>query len=219
MLKLTDSQKLKACRAILGLTQSEVSRAASLAETAIIQVESGLNSTKAPILKAFYARNGLFLSETGVTTRAPEQSTPSHTLTEEDIRRGFSGDAAFAEHYARWNGFVRNSFRQVVSAFAEQGYDMWFVNMDGQIRIGYKDPAQQRGKPFAFICADQSNGDGFYLLWHDNLDAAFLAFSDTNAHITPEKAARLAEHLSAHRDLVPVAIAELSQGRLPSAYK
>lgn len=216
MLTVTLSQKIKACRAILGLTQSEVSREASLSEVSVIQIESGLNMTKARILTAFYARKGLFITDTGITTVKEEFSDAYSALTHDDIVRELYGDEAFEAHHRGWDATTRQSFCQTVSAFAEQGFDIWFVNLDGQIRIGYKDPDGQRGKPFAFLTMEK---DGFFLLWHDKLDASFFAFSNNKAYMTPEKAKALPSFLSAHYGLIPPALRELSAGRMPSDYK
>lgn len=216
MFKLTVGKKLKACRTILGMTRYDVFKACGIKESVIKQIEDDVDLTKAQWLVSFMTSRGLYLTDNGITTIPQETAVTMTTLTAEKIVQTFGHNKHFSAAWALWNTETRERFITTINAFSEQRFDMWFVNMGGQIRIGYKALDMQRGNPFAFI---QIDSEGFYLLWHENLDAAFLSFSDHSAIFSDEQAKRLRQHLITHRSLVPANITELAAERLPSDYE
>lgn len=216
MFKLTVGKKLKACRAILGMTRYDVFKACGIKESVIKQIEDDVDLTKAQWLISFMSSQGLYLTDNGITTIPQETAAAMTTLTAEKIAQTFGYNPYLAAAWQNWDAATRDRFVTTINAFSEQRFDIWFVNMGGQIRIGYKALDMQRGNPFAFI---QIDSEGFYLLWHDNLDAVFQSFSNQSAMFSDEQAKKLRQHLITHRNLVPANITELAAERLPSDYE
>mgnify|MGYP001261744205 CR=1 FL=1 len=214
MVTLTLGKKIKACRAILGMTRYDMGRACGSSEIALKMVEHDTDMTKAPVFEAYLNRNGLFLTDVGISTVAP---TPvaQEAIDMDAILHGFGIDPDFASSWAVWDTDLRERFGMTVKAFAERKFDMWFVNMNGQIRVGHKSPTMQRGAPFAFI---QVKPEGFYLRWHEDLDPCLTQFTRHDDFVERAEAETLGKHLDGCLDLIPQKIRELSSGLMPNDY-
>lgn len=214
MITLTIGKKIKACRAILGMTSVDMSRECGVSVNILKAVENDTYPSQAPLFEDFINRQGLFFSEHGITTIAPTKAALPSTVDLAALMQDFNCDQHFSSMWKEWNKATRERFGTVIKAFADKGFDMWFVNMRGEIRIGFKDQGMERGTPLAFI---RVNHDGFFLEWHHDLDAELRDFSGST-FLTDTQAAALGKHLEACDHLIPPRIKLLSSGRVPTDF-
>ena len=81
----------------------------------------------------------------------PVPATPVPATPEvADLIQNFT-DETFINRYNNWNFANKNKFNRIVSALHAAGLDMWYVNMHGELRIGFRAVGAANGSPLAFI--------------------------------------------------------------------
>lgn len=207
---LSLGSKLRACRAILGQTLQDVSNACGIPVASLRAIEIDLTTTRADQVASYYCKRGLFVIETGITTIRPaveDNIAPEHS----DLLPHFMFNEDFAAAYNAWDDYRQSLFRKIILVFVEAGLDIWFVDMNGEIRIGAKPVGAQRGRPVAFL---RSTKEGLTLSWNTGVEGALLVFG---GELTEAKVSRIQSTLSGVQPQ-RLKLVEGASGNMPDAY-
>lgn len=226
-MKLTNGSKIRAARAILSLSRQVVANECCISASLLQRVEndeSNIRSDIVGVVLSYFEKNGFFFSENSISINEfeieKESEEMNNYLSNEEIIKSLVSDHNFNECYAHWDEKTRNNFFSVFTALHDLGLDMWYVNMNGEIRAGAKSPEDQKGKPFAFM---KLKNEGFTFDWHKNISEyvnyikKFPASFGHGTLVDAEFCDHLQEAVKAGAEVPPL-MRSLSKRRIPSDY-
>lgn len=226
-MRLTNGSKIRAARAILSVSRQAVADECCISASLLQRVENDESNIRADIVTvvlSFFERKGFVFSKNSISINEFETEKGfekmNTTIENEDIINSLKSDGDFNECYARWDEGTRNNFLSVFKSLHDLGLDMWYVNMNGEIRAGAKSPEDQKGKPFAFM---KLKNEGFTFDWHKNISEYvnyiknFPASFGHGVLVGAEFCEHLQDAVKAGAEIPPL-IHSLSKGRIPSDY-
>lgn len=224
---LTNGSKIRAARAILSVSRQVVADECCISASLLQRVEndeSNIRSDIVTVVLEFFEKKGFIFSKNSISINEFETKKDFETMkaiiTNEDIKKSLVSDNDFNQCYAQWDEETRNNFLSVFRSLHDLGLDMWYVNMNGEIRAGAKSPEDQKGKPFAFM---RLKNEGFTFDWHKNISEyvnyikKFPASLGHGVLVETGFCHHLQEVVKNGVDVPPL-IQALSKGRTPADY-
>lgn len=219
--------KIRAARAILNISRSDLAESCGISATIIQRIEGGYGSVSSAnnnLLEDFFKRNGIIFHENSIEFSSEKEKIQKNKklkkLTNEEIYNSLKINQDFTSCFSNWDEDTKNNIFSVVRSFNKIGLDIWYVDMGGEIRIGFKDTNEEKGKPFSFI---KFKKEGFTIDFNRRVSKYSeyikrFPISFGHGTLVDKCFVDNLEKLSSNGVELPPVIQSSSEGRLPTDY-
>lgn len=224
---LTDGKKIRASRTILNMTRSTLADNCHISAALLQKIEGDDPSVKSDmtnVVLSYLEEQGFVFTDTSITltnSSTPDKGTiMTETLSDDEIYKSLIQDKDFVERFGKWDSNTRENFFRVIRTLNKCGLDLWYVNMDGEIRAGSKSYEDQKGRPFAFM---KLRNEGFTFDWHRKI-AEYVPYirefpvSFGHGTLVDDQFVLDLQNAVDNGAEIPPLMKSLAKGRLPSDY-